>query len=706
MKTRKRCKGILKQGLIVVSLVMLFFTISTAGFGIEKIQAEKAFSEYSKKPRYIYISNDFKKLLIIDKDLDKDEEDVSYWDIDGKEDPILIWEKRKKFELRAERAYSPDLRYYAEPKGDTIYIKKMEDDLLVNKIVLPINTGYLRCEIKISNDNSKLVVLNTEYPEGKTKNYMRLYDIKSGKLIDDIDLNQHDYEIYGFSFDDKYISFAYGISSKVYTRIYSIEQKETTFLDVMDLSFEIKYGYSFIKEDMIYILNHREDSGNKFIDIIDVSKGLYGEVIKTYNNIEGNPRMVPDFLGRTYDGTTFNELIAVGDKLEKYKTHQIEDEEIKKIAYNKEKEEWVIVGQNRVHYIPTAAGVARDSFEQYAEALELLEIGFTEGIDRVKETLAKVPSTALAQNNGRFLNLDYDLSLKERAELVLAEYNCLMAGESRSIIGIDCEFIKSPVGYKITSIGSYSDLNRYPEIKEGAVIIGVNGKAIFSDRGLTDYYSSLKPGESITLTINQDGMNQDYEIKLAGDMLDNYALLYAHRKLFEYGLLAVRAGYPQFTLQAADQIRGLKLMYPSDLLWDKIGNHIILMEAVGIAVRDGSEAGFKHMLDNDGILNADDNKNYILNVYLNSYPEYFAPLLADKKKMSYFTKIAENELPSVQMWEIEKVDFVDLEGNEIAGVESHMGDSSADGAAGENSIGESDDSGDDKSSESVGTVLD
>ena len=147
-------------------------------------------------------------------------------------------------------------------------------------------------------------------------------------------------------------------------------------------------------------------------------------------------------------------------------------------------------------------------------------------------------------------------------------------------------------------------------------------------------------------------------------------------------------------------------MYPDGLLWDKVENHIILLVGIGIAVGDGSEAGYNHMLDNDGILNDDDNQNYILNVYLNDYPEYFAPLLADKKKMSYFTKIAENELPSVQMWEPEKLDFIDLMGNEITGVEGIQGNENT----GENSSGESDDlnSGDDNSSDSgsMGTVLD
>jgi hypothetical protein len=381
--------------------------------------------------------------------------------------------------------------------------------------------------------------------------------------------------------------------------------------------------YTFIGGDMLAI-RHIKDSS--FVEITDISQGLYGKVVKTFESSYYGPMMRTDFLGSTffYKGTTrsgFNELIAVGDKLEKYKTHQIEDEDIKKIAYNKEKEEWVIVGQNKIHYIPTDAAEARESFEQYAEALELLEIGFEEGIDRVKGILVEAPSTALAQNNGRFLK-EYDLTLKQRAELVLAEYNCLMTS----------------------------------------------------------------------------------------DTLDNYDLLYAHRKLFEYGLLAARAGYPQLTLQAAEQISGLELIYPDDLQWDEISKHIILLEALGIAARDGSEAGYKHMLDNDGILNADDNQNYILNVYLNDYPEYFAPLLADRKKMAYFTKIAENELPSVEMWQPEKVDFIDLEGNEISGVEGMQGNGDADGAVGENNSGESNDlnSGDSNSSEcgSAGTVLD
>jgi hypothetical protein len=136
MKRRKGSKGILRQGMTVIFLLLIFFTIITVmGVGIEKIQAEKAFSEYSGGR---YISNDFKKLLVIDTDDNSDEEYVSYWDIDGKEDPVLIWEKRRKYDSRAERVYSPDLRYYADIKENTIYVKKNKNDNLLNKIKLPL----------------------------------------------------------------------------------------------------------------------------------------------------------------------------------------------------------------------------------------------------------------------------------------------------------------------------------------------------------------------------------------------------------------------------------------------------------------------------------------------------------------------------------------------------------------------------------------
>ncbi len=738
MKIRKGSKGILWQELIVVSLVMLFLTLITVmGVGIEKIQAEKAFSEYSKNS-FVIISNDLTKLLVVKKDSVY----ASYWDIEGKEDPVLIWEKKlpsyspEKAYIRGNALHLQNKdtlqditignvythSYYARINND-VYINRVEDNSFVNKIELPdlFASGKWEAVIEISNDNSKIAVfmrydgLEQKY---RNKNYFYLYDINSGEKIDsrkvfgDSDSITNDPHIMGsFSFDGRYITIQHSKNSALHANIYSLEKGRYVFND------KITYGsgelkeYFFLKEkDLLWIRN----TNKKHIEIVDLSKGISGEVIKSFNyySIDGFPRMETDFLGSTYDGNTFNELIAMGDQLVKYKTHQIDDEVIKRIAYNSEKEEWLIVGQSKVHRISSNASNARDSIEQYEEGLKLLEIGFTEGVDKVKGALAKGMFTGLAQNSGCFLNSDYGLSLKERAELVLAEYNCLMAGESKGKIGIYYQLepvtATSNIGYKITSISDYSDLNRYPEIKDGSVITAVNGKAIIPDKDLKDYYNLLKPGESITLTISQDGINKDYEIKLAGGMLDNYDLLYAHRKLFEYGLLAARAGYPQFTLQAAEQIRGLELIYPSDLLWDKINNHIILLEAVGIAVRDGSEAGFKHMLDNDGILNDDDNQNYILNVYLNDYSEYFAPLLTDKKKMSYFTEIAEDELPSVQMWDPEKVDFVDLEGHEIAGVEGHTGDSPADGTAGDNSSSESDDlnSEDSNSSDSAGTVLD
>lgn len=180
-------------------------------------------------------------------------------------------------------------------------------------------------------------------------------------------------------------------------------------------------------------------------------------------------------------------------------------------------------------------------------------------------------------------------------------------------------------------------------------------------------------GNRSSETIKQNGINKDYEIKLLGEKLDFYNTYFATNKLFVYGLLAALAGYPQLSLEAAEQIKKLQLLYP---IWDDIDKQLIVLEALAIAARDGSEAGYSYLVNNDGIRNNKNDSNYFIYIYLNDYPEYFVPLLRDRKKMSYFTAITENELPSVQIWQPEKLDFIVLAGNEIAGVEANMGYSS------------------------------
>ncbi len=656
-----------------------------------EIGSKKKFSEYSKGmwDGNVHISRDMKKLLVVKKDEDVKVTYVSCWYLADKEYPLFIWE-RKFTGSSFDFVVSADFNKRAVVINENIFITEIGTDHVLNKITLPRKENNWKTEVILSSENNRLVLLmdydgptNSETSAYENDFFLYLYDLNSGDLIAQNRLPSMQFgwgSLLGFSDDGKYFAAGYNASSGKFRNFYSAEDGQMVYSDKYTPEENEIRWHSFINgKDLISIRKMLGEGENieHYIDIVDIN----GELIKSLDivNIPGIPRMYNASIAMTYDGTSFNEFIAAGEQLLKFKTHQIEDEKIIKVVFNNKKSEWVIVGQNKVHYIPTKAHEAGEAAEQYAEGLELLEYGFAEGVEKIKEALADGLFTGLAHKSGKFIGPDYDLTLKQRAELVLAEYNCLLAGDSRSIIGIDFEFSMSPMGYKIISIGSNSDLNRYPELEAGAVITAVNGNIIIPDKDLTDYYSGLRPGEKITLTINQDGMNNDYEIKLAGDMIDNYDLLYAHRKLFEYGLLAARAGYPQFTLQAAEQIRNFELIYPGDLLWDKVENHIILLEALGIAVRDGSETGFKHMLDNDGILNDDDddNKNYILNVYLNDYPEYFAPLLADKKKMSYFTKIAENKLPSVQMWEPEKVDFVDLLGNEIAGIGGMQGDGAA-----------------------------
>ncbi len=717
MKTGKGSEGILRQGLIVISLVIVFFTIITlTGVGVEEIQAEKAFSEYIKKfnnLRGIDISNDFSKLMLTREG--EEFKIISLWDIYEKDEPEFILEKEFG---KYERVYSfsPDFTIYAHLNSGYCYIRQTEDDNLINKIILPDNYKLLGYDSIITNNKKDAFTINNKNNliaivknRGDTNSLLFIYDIQSGKkIIEERIPGLYQFaDLAGFSFDDKYLIVSKSADRGIYD-VYSME--EGSFVYKIESVTE-----PFIKQKDLLITNNPYD--NSDVKIIDLAKGevksslkmdsgdVFGLYPDMYTEYTGTGRSKLDDSFHTY----FNETISGGNKIFNRKKYYIGDK-IKARFYDYNKERWIIVGEENIHYIPANTGESNKIAEDYLEGMEMMEYGFKEGFKKVKKALVSENIIGLTQNYGKFLNPDYDLTLKQRAELVLAEYNSLMAGESRALIGISTELNMSPMGNKIKSIRDYSDLNKFPEIKEGAIITAVNGKAIIPDKDLTDYYSHLEPGESITLTINQDGINKDYDIKLAGNMIDNYNTMFAHNKLFEYGLLAARAGYPQFTLQAAEQIRNLELIYPNDLFWDLINKESILLEAVGIAARDGSEAGYSYMMDNDGIIYDDEDRNYLLDSYLNDYPEYFAPLLVDRKKMSYFTKIAENKIPSVHMWEPEKVDFVDLEGNEIAGVDGRMGDSTADGAAGKNNSGESDDlnSGDDNSSDSgaAGIVLD
>jgi len=272
MKTRKSCKGILRNGMTVISLVLLFFTIITlTGVGVEKIQAEKAFSEYSKDS-FVIISNDLTKLLVVKKDPVY----VSYWDIEGKEDPVLIWERNWLY------GYSPKVAhayiqgnalhlenkntlenksagdvythsYYARIKEGNAVINRIEDNGFVNRIELPdlFTSGEWDPVIEISNDNSKIAVfmiyggLEQEY---RNKNYFYLYDIKSGDKIDDRNvfgdsdrITNDPHWMGSFSFDDRYISIMHSQNSALHTNIYSLEKGRYVFND------KITYGSGELK---------------------------------------------------------------------------------------------------------------------------------------------------------------------------------------------------------------------------------------------------------------------------------------------------------------------------------------------------------------------------------------------------------------------------------------------------------------------------
>lgn len=695
MRIRKKIKGILRQGLTAIFLVILFFiVINLTGLGVEKIESEKIFSEYIRSKdissfnytKVADISNDFSKLMLAkDGGTNKDGEIIkiiSLWNIYKKDEPEFILEK--KF-IKYEKAYcfSPDFTIYARLNKGHCIIRKTKDDDLINKIML--SDTYLSKDdsFAINNKNNRIAIVKNN----DNDSILYIYDIQSGKKIVEKTITGLYYsaDLIDFSFDDKYL-IIYTPEEQRYYNIFSVEKDSFVYKIVSDED-------PFIKQKDLLIANDTYD-----VKIVDLAKAKLKNSLKmdSGDNFNLNPTMYTEDIGNgksildnSHD-KYFNETISARNKIINRKRYYVEDQ-IRRNFYDYNKNRWIIVGEENIHYITAANDRSNKIAEDYLKAVELIEYGFKEGVEKLKQAIASENIIGFNQNYGKFLNPEYDLTLKQRAELILAEYKSLMTGDSRGIIGIDFEFSMSARGYKIKSISNYSDLNRYPEIKEGALITAVNAKAVIPGRDLRDYYSSFKPGEKITLTIKQKGIEKDYDLKLLGEKLDFYNTYFATNKLFVYGLLAARAGYPQLSLEAAEQIKKLQLLFP---IWDDIDKQLIVLEALAIAARDGSEAGYSYLVDNDGIRNNKKDSNYFIYIYLDDYPEYFAPLLADRKKMAYFTKRTENELPSAQIWQPEKLDFIDLAGNEIAGVEAYIGASFKNEAE------------DKKNSNSVGTVLD
>jgi TPR repeat protein len=139
------------------------------------------------------------------------------------------------------------------------------------------------------------------------------------------------------------------------------------------------------------------------------------------------------------------------------------------------------------------------------------------------------------------------------------------------------------------------------------------------------------------------------------------ALARAVYRLANYGTFAVRAGHPYLARQAAQRIRQLQQGHPASAPWDALLKYAVALEALVLAATDSPDKAYSHILQHDGLIREEYGEYQISTV--KNFPDYWAPLYADRKKLAYILKTEETKLPTPKAPPPPPQPFPDLQGN-------------------------------------------
>ncbi|RCW83475.1 ankyrin repeat protein [Halanaerobium sp. DL-01] len=379
------------------------------------------------------------------------------------------------------------------------------------------------------------------------------------------------------------------------------------------------------------------------------------------------------------------------------------DEKIYGISYLYDTDEWVIAARDGLHYIEAEDQEEYEAAKQaeaekealaaerdkklakmvaerqkkrekaealYKESLELINVGFVDqGYNKYIEAVKTDPLTA--RNMARLdqlYNMLGTIEVYQLAEIFRYQKEVILNQEKTAKLGFIPELKNNQWKIKSVTAGTPAE---EAGMEVGDHILLFDEQYPENQEELFWLLEEKSPGDQIGLTFISADAEGDYKedayFRLVEGYRENSAVAKLTNRIFDYGLLAFRSGHNHLTRKSIEELEKLAEKYPADFypqLKEVNKDSIIILEALLKTSADSSSA-YNYMLEK-----LDGRK---LNEVLQGYfkfsitAEIMAPLYADRVKLSYFTGVPQEELPEVEMWPQQKLNFVDLNGSFIQG---------------------------------------
>ena len=317
---------------------------------------------------------------------------------------------------------------------------------------------------------------------------------------------------------------------------------------------------------------------------------------------------------------------------------------------------WYVFGmEGKVVTLKTASPDMVQAALNLAEGKKMLSAGFfAGGVNKYREAMALYPLTPALKSHKSFIDLyEGGLPVRYVGELLLTHQQKLLQADKRSVAGYSYE--KKEGGLTVSSVTEAGPAAR-AGLRVGDVILAVNGRKVVNSDDL--FLRDIPVGSAITMTVLREGKELTLTMNTVAGFVDGLNPLYAVERLMSYGMFALHAGHPEIARAAAREIRNLSQQYPLHF-WNNWIKSAVALEALLKAHQGGVDQAYEYLFEQGGLTHAG---NRYWATHLTNFPDYWASLYADRKKLAYLLGVDEKELPTPRVREFTPQPYPDLAG--------------------------------------------
>lgn len=300
---------------------------------------------------------------------------------------------------------------------------------------------------------------------------------------------------------------------------------------------------------------------------------------------------------------------------------------------------WYALIDKEVHTMKAATPEMIRAAVILDEGKELLTAGFHSVATRkIQEAINLSPLQQDLQHSKKYADFwTRGLPLKDVGSLLLFHKNILLKAEKRSMIGIGVD--KSEGGIVVTSVNPEGPAAK-SGFRKGDIIKLFNGRPAVSADDVST--RDIPIGSEITCVVQREGRQIPLSTRTVTGFADNTNLAITLRRLMEYGMLAVNTGHPQLAIEAADEVMKLKKQYPLGMKWNIAAKISPALKALVMAGGAADAKTYDYLLEQGGLM--PEGSDFV-SYYITGFPDFWAPLYADRKKLAYILNLDEAKLP-------------------------------------------------------------